>query len=72
MFLQAPVHIVAGAAGCREGTDAPGTHPGNWSAFRNNHYGYGRLRIENKSHLHWEQIEDQNGTVIDEFWLIKR
>jgi hypothetical protein len=73
-YLDAPatVHITSGAAGCREGQgqfDRGARGP--WSAVRNSNYGYGRLRFENRTHLHWEQIEDQNYTIIDEFWLSK-
>ena len=67
----APVHIVSGAAGCREGTDKYNGPRGPWSAFRNEDYGYGKLMIVNHTHLHWEQLEDQNYTIVDEFWLIK-
>jgi acid phosphatase type 7 len=68
---KAPVHIVAGAAGCREGHDQFNGPKGEWSAYRNSNYGYGRLRIANNTHIHWEQIEDVNKTIIDELWLVK-
>jgi len=67
----APTHIVAGAAGCREGHDSFNGPRASWSAVRNSAYGYGRLRIQNKTHLHWEQIEDQNNSIVDEFWMVK-
>ena len=66
------VHVVTGASGCREGHDHFVHEPrGNWSAVRDSRYGYGRLRIENATHLHWEEIEDETGSIIDEFWLSK-
>ena len=42
-----------------------------WSAVRDARYGYGRLRLANHSHLHWEEIESGNGSVIDAFWMRK-
>ena len=68
---RAPVHIVAGAAGCREGHDEYNGPRGPWSAKRLSDFGYGRLRIENETHIHWEQIEDVDEKIVDAFWLIK-
>jgi acid phosphatase type 7 len=64
-------HVVTGAAGGREGHDKMHAPRGPWSAVRDLRYGYGRLRLENRSHVHWEELESGNGTVIDEFWLSK-
>jgi len=69
---RATVHIVTGSAGCREGIDEY-DHGGRgpWSAVRNSEYGYGKLQIANSTHLHWEQIEDRKGAVVDSLWLVK-
>eukprot|EP00746_Dinoflagellata_sp_MGD_P129263 gnl/MRDRNA2_/MRDRNA2_63477_c0_seq1.p1 gnl/MRDRNA2_/MRDRNA2_63477_c0~~gnl/MRDRNA2_/MRDRNA2_63477_c0_seq1.p1 ORF type:complete len:508 (-),score=59.66 gnl/MRDRNA2_/MRDRNA2_63477_c0_seq1:93-1562(-) len=67
----ATVHIVAGAAGCREHHDPfkNGTAP--WSAFRSELYGYGKLQIVNSSHLNWRQFEATSGSLVDEMMLVK-
>lgn len=67
----ATVHIVSGAAGCKEHHDAYAGPRGPWSAFRGEEYGYGRLTIANRTHLLWEQLEDTNGTVVDSVVIVK-
>uniref|UniRef100_A0A1B0FHH9 Purple acid phosphatase n=1 Tax=Glossina morsitans morsitans TaxID=37546 RepID=A0A1B0FHH9_GLOMM len=68
----APVHIVTGSAGCKEEHDNFVHNASYWSAFRSQDYGYTRLRAYNTTHLHIEQVsDDQHGAIIDEFWLIK-
>ncbi|CAG0881669.1 unnamed protein product [Cyprideis torosa] len=54
---RAPVHIITGSAGCRERVDHFGA-PGPWSAFRSSDYGFTRLTIHNGTHLHFEQVSD--------------
>lgn len=40
--------------------------------FNSKDYGFSRLKAYNGTHLYWEQVsDDQNGTVIDSFWIIK-
>nr|XP_014351713.1 PREDICTED: iron/zinc purple acid phosphatase-like protein [Latimeria chalumnae] len=69
---KAPVHITTGSAGCREKHDSFIPKPKEWSAFRNSDYGYLRMQILNSTHLHLEQVsDDQDGKVIDDTWLIK-
>lgn len=69
---RAPVHVITGAAGCREGHGRYVNGPrGPWSAVRNSEWGFGRLLVPNRTHLGWEQVEDINGTVVDSFWLVK-
>ena len=67
----ATVHVVTGAAGCREGHDSYHGPRGPWSAMRSDAYGYGKLFLANGTHLRWEQLEDTAGKVIDSFWLVK-
>lgn len=74
---RAPVHIITGSAGCREGTD-PFEKPAlPWSAYRSSEYGYTKFNAYNKTHIHVEQvdvenpIDSRNPRVIDQFWLIK-
>ncbi|CAH1270778.1 ACP7 [Branchiostoma lanceolatum] len=75
---RAPVHIISGAAGCNE-FDGVCINPmmgpkGPWSAFRAwipGMYGYGRLRVHNSTHVHWEQVLAVNGQVIDSAWIVQ-
>jgi len=76
--FQSTTYIVTGSGGCREhlsGFDMP-LMP--YSASRSATYGYGRMKIYNETHIHWEQIladnrtSTQNGRIIDETWFIKR
>lgn len=68
----APVHIVTGSAGCKEGTDGFIEPRPDWSAFNSSDYGYTRLKAFNSTHLYLEQISDDKlGAVIDSFWIVK-
>ncbi|XP_053328339.1 acid phosphatase type 7 [Spea bombifrons] len=68
----APVHIITGSAGCKERLDPfiPSERP--WSALRVEDYGYTRISITNKTHIHIQQLsDDQDGQIVDDFWLVK-
>jgi hypothetical protein len=72
----APVYIVTGCAGDKEGHE-PFTRPQPaYSAFRSNTYGYARLTFVNASTLLWEAVQTDNeypattGTVIDAMLLV--
>jgi len=66
----ATVHIINGAAGNREKND-PFYKPMSFSAFRNSDYGYGRMTVFNRTHLYFEQVSAEKGTVIDSVTLVK-
>ncbi|KAI6190488.1 Purple acid phosphatase [Aphelenchoides bicaudatus] len=66
----APVHIISGSAGCRENTDLF-NNASVWDAFRTSDYGFSRMHIYNKTHLHWQQVRAYDGRVQDDFWIIK-
>ncbi|XP_049875413.1 acid phosphatase type 7 isoform X6 [Pectinophora gossypiella] len=69
---RAPVHIITGSAGCREGRDHFKHTPHKWSAFHSQDYGYTRFKAYNKTHINIEQVSvDLNGQVIDAFWIVK-
>lgn len=69
---KAPVHIVTGSAGCKEGREPFNSTKPEWSAFTSRDYGYTRLKAFNRTHLHLEQVsDDKEGAIIDEFWIIK-
>ncbi|KAM5146517.1 acid phosphatase type 7 isoform 1-T3 [Mantella aurantiaca] len=69
---QAPVHITTGSAGCNERLDPFFPLHREWSAVRIEDYGYTRIHIANKSHIHIQQVsDDRNGEIVDDIWLIK-
>ncbi len=55
---KAPVHIVTGSAGNRERIDNFIPNPPIWSAFRHSDYGYTHMQIFNSTHLHLQQVSD--------------
>lgn len=69
---KAPVQIVTGSAGCKEGRDNFIPNRPYWSAFTSRDYGYTRLKAFNSTHLYLEQVsDDKEGAVIDSFWIVK-
>uniref|UniRef100_T1GWM5 Purple acid phosphatase n=1 Tax=Megaselia scalaris TaxID=36166 RepID=T1GWM5_MEGSC len=69
---KAPVHLVTGSAGCKEGREPFLDKIPEWSAYHSQDYGYTRMKAHNKTHLYFEQVsDDQNGDIIDSFWIIK-
>merc|ERR1712228_295672 len=64
------VHIISGAAGCRESHDSFSGTPPSWSAFRWGSYGYGKLQVASAARLHW-QFMDTHGAVVDDLVLVK-
>lgn len=69
---RAPVHLVTGSAGCKEGREPFKGQIPEWSAFHSQDYGYTRLKAHNRTHLYFEQVsDDKDGEIIDKFWLIK-
>ncbi|XP_067636853.1 acid phosphatase type 7 isoform X3 [Eurosta solidaginis] len=68
----APVHLITGSAGCKEGREPFVNDLPKWSAFHSQDYGYTRMRAHNHTHLYFEQVsDDKNGDIIDAFWIIK-
>ncbi|KAI6194353.1 Purple acid phosphatase [Aphelenchoides besseyi] len=67
----APTILIVGSAGCQENTNHYPTNPPDWSAFRSENYGFGRLQIYNRTHLHFEQLMASENKVEDDLWLIK-
>ncbi|OAD52984.1 Iron/zinc purple acid phosphatase-like protein [Eufriesea mexicana] len=68
----APVHVVTGSAGCKEGREKFVPHRPEWSAYRNSDYGYTRMKAYNQTHLYLEQVsDDKGGAVLDHVWLVK-
>lgn len=69
---KAPVHVVTGSAGCKEGRENFTPFRPHWSAFISRDYGYTRMKVHNSSHLYLEQVsDDKEGAIIDSFWIVK-
>ncbi|CAI9540666.1 unnamed protein product [Staurois parvus] len=69
---RAPVHITTGSAGCNERLDPFFPLHREWSAVRIEDYGYTRIHVANKTHIHIQQVsDDQDGEIVDDIWLIK-
>jgi predicted MPP superfamily phosphohydrolase len=43
----------------------------DWSAIRNDYWGYGQLEIHNSTHLHYSFVHWDSGLPVDEFWIQK-
>ena len=68
----APMYIVVGDAGNREGLAKSYYHPRPvWSAFRRPRYGYGYLRTVNQTHARFEWHEDfgLRSIIQDSVWI---
>lgn len=69
---RAPVYITNGNAGNREGhNDVLSRTPQLWSMCRSEVYGYGRLKVFNKTHLYYEEVSAPYSEVVDYVWLVK-
>ncbi|XP_013103211.1 acid phosphatase type 7 isoform X3 [Stomoxys calcitrans] len=69
---KAPVHIITGAAGNKEGREPFRKDIPAWSSFHSQDFGYTRFKAYNRTHLHFEQVsDDKKGQIIDQFWVIK-
>ncbi|XP_004396453.1 PREDICTED: iron/zinc purple acid phosphatase-like protein [Odobenus rosmarus divergens] len=67
-----PVHIITGSAGCEERLTPFSLFPRPWSAVRVKEYGYTRLHILNGTHVHIQQVsDDQDGKIVDDIWVVK-
>jgi len=69
---KAPVYIVNGIAGNREGLQGWGKGPfPSWSLVRIQEFGYCELNFWNQTHLEWQMIADKDGSILDDMWLVK-
>ncbi|KAM9037865.1 acid phosphatase type 7 isoform 1-T1 [Sarcophilus harrisii] len=67
-----PIHIITGSAGCEELLTPFSPFPRPWSAIRVKEYGFTRLHILNGTHLHLQQVsDDQDGKIVDDVWLVR-
>jgi len=67
----APIHVVVGDGGNREGIPPFQPQQPNWSVTRIPQYGYSVFNVFNKTHLHFEMHQDDNWHIADDFWIIK-
>lgn len=69
----ASVHIITGSAGCKERLSPKIlTTRSKWKAVTIYDYGYTRLKIINSSHLHLQQVsDDDDGHIVDEVTVVK-
>ncbi|KAK7803676.1 hypothetical protein U0070_014047 [Myodes glareolus] len=67
-----PVHIITGSAGCEELLTPFTIKARPWSAMRVKEYGYTRMHILNGTHMHIQQVsDDQDGKIVDDFWIVR-
>ena len=68
----APVHITSGSPGNKEMNGQNIIFVNNsWSAKQSSDYSFSYMKIYNYTHLHIQQINAKNNTLIDDLWLIK-
>lgn len=68
---QAPVYVVAGIGGCKEGLQGfPAAQP-DWSAFRASQYGYATITLASATTLEFAYFSAATNTLIDSFTLVK-
>lgn len=68
----APVHITIGTLGSVYMTDKSTNVGGQWSAFvLSGKESFGRLKVFNATHLHWEVRECANNKLVDQMWIIQ-
>lgn len=73
------IYVVTGAAGSSELHEPFTREQPEWSAYRSNTFGYSKMHIHNKTHLHWQQVQTDPtlfgpalyGRVIDDAWIIQ-
>jgi len=71
--INEPIYIVQGTSGAWIGDEWIRPEP-EWSAFRKEEYGYGRMEVTTtatKSTLYYAFHGSENRTVVDELWLSK-
>ncbi|KAM9048272.1 acid phosphatase type 7-like [Megaptera novaeangliae] len=67
-----PIHIITGSAGCEEWLTPLTLFPRPWSAVRIKEYGYTWLHNLNGTHVHIQQVsDDQDGKIVDDVWVVR-
>ena len=68
MFLFKFLPKVTGSAGCQERHDSFGPAT-NYTAFRSTDYGYTRMQVFNATHLHIQQVSDDQVNIMNFFFF---
>ncbi|XP_057306826.1 uncharacterized protein LOC130645009 isoform X4 [Hydractinia symbiolongicarpus] len=63
------LHLIVGTGG--KDVDADVWYDKDWSIFRSNDYGYGRVTVSNYSAILFEWIQNRSKKVVDSVWLLK-
>merc|ERR1719379_2697066 len=69
-----PIYVTIGDGGNQEGLYREWfDYTPDWSAFRLDAYGHGRLTVHNASHASfgWYQHEGEEAALRDSYWLVK-
>ena len=67
----APVFILCGASGNREGNDYLSPTPQLWNLVQFRDLSFGRLKVYNSTHLYWELWDSLRTTRMDYVWISK-
>ncbi|XP_074644507.1 acid phosphatase type 7-like [Tubulanus polymorphus] len=70
----APIYLITGAAGNKEGYSKFIKNEYQWSAHHlgeKAYISYGTLQAVNKSHLHWTQFSLEDGALLDNVWIVQ-
>ncbi|CAG9329841.1 unnamed protein product [Blepharisma stoltei] len=68
----ATLYIISGNGGNNEGHNDPIPEVWqDWTLVMTDEYGYGKLDVLNKTHVHWTQYGAVSGDMVDHVWLIK-
>jgi hypothetical protein len=68
---KAPVYFVTGVPGQDDSYSPVSPTPLPFSMFQDDHLGYSRITIYNETHLLFEQVRSDSGSVIDYLILVK-
>ncbi len=66
----APVQMVIGTGGAGFSTNVQTPQP-DWAELVQFWHGYARITVHNKSALQWQFVNDADGNVADEAWIVK-
>lgn len=69
---KAPIYITSGCAGNRKGhRDHISRTPQLWSRYASNHFGYGKIVVQNETHVYWEEYSADSKAILDKYWIVK-
>jgi hypothetical protein len=71
MNPRAPIYVSSGCAGNRKGRGNISRTPQLWSRAASSSFGYGRLTVQNKTHIYWEEYSSDTRSILDTYWVVK-